>query len=241
MPTLYTRAFDTADKHRTGFLSWYMEGIPFVISNSATAIICSQRRLFTGPLVPRSVTLETTKRLTTTTKLADSMKSMITDNANKHNSYVIPRCVFDPKTPLNIFGVTALGTLFGDNSDATYPLAEDGNTIKLGAKNHSLFSIMAGMSAILCTSIDKCQKYIYMLFMDTSQPFSPEYISYSLTKCNLIYPQPILLTHIHVMQTIQMVHTSYHMVRETWTARIHIINGIVLILKPPQNNPAIQI
>ena len=37
-------------------------------------------------------------------------------------------------------GVTPIGTLFGDNSDANDPLAEDGNTIKSRAtKSHFIW------------------------------------------------------------------------------------------------------
>ena len=46
------------------------------------------------------------------------MKLILTDNVNKNHSYIITRCVFDPKTPVNILGVPALGKFFGDNSDA---------------------------------------------------------------------------------------------------------------------------
>ena len=65
------------------------------------------------------------------TKLVGSMTLILTDDANKRYSYVVPRFIFDPKTPVNILFVPALGTLFGDNSDATDPIAEDGTTITL--------------------------------------------------------------------------------------------------------------
>ena len=41
--------------------------------------------------------------------------------------------MFDPATPINILGVPALGTFFGDNANAGNPYNEDGTTIKLGA------------------------------------------------------------------------------------------------------------
>ena len=45
-----------------------------------------------------------------------------------------------PKNLVNILGVPALGTFFGDNSDATGPLAEDDTTIKSGAiKSHLIW------------------------------------------------------------------------------------------------------
>ena len=43
--------------------------------------------------------------------------------------YTIPQYIYDPKSPLNIIGVPALGTLFGDNADVHSPLAEDGTTV----------------------------------------------------------------------------------------------------------------
>ena len=65
--------------------------------------------------------------LTTTTKRFFSMKLILTDDANKHHLYIIPRCVFNPNTPVNILGVSSLGTFFGDNAYETDTLAEDGH------------------------------------------------------------------------------------------------------------------
>ena len=119
---------------------WYTDVISFVIDNSETAIICNQRRLSKGPLIPMLVALETGEELTTTIKLVGSMKLILTDDANKHHSYIITCCVFDSKTPVDVLGVPYLGTLFGDNSDATDSLAEDGTTIKSGStKSHFIW------------------------------------------------------------------------------------------------------
>ena len=41
--------------------------------------------------------------------------------------------VFDPSMPINILGLPALGTFFGDNANAGSPYNEDGTTIKSGA------------------------------------------------------------------------------------------------------------
>ena len=62
------------------------------------------------------------------------MKLIPTENANKYHLYIIPRCVFDPKRPVNILGVPDLGKFFGDNADATDPLAEDFTAIKSSSK-----------------------------------------------------------------------------------------------------------
>ena len=45
----------------------------------------------------------------------------------------MPGCVFDPATTINILGVPALGTFFGNNATAGSPYDEDGTTIKSGA------------------------------------------------------------------------------------------------------------
>ena len=52
MPTLYDRAFATADDHSKYSLLWDMDSIPFVIDNPATEIIYSQRRLIYRPTGP---------------------------------------------------------------------------------------------------------------------------------------------------------------------------------------------
>ena len=134
---MYAKEFATEDDHIKDYFSWDTYIITFVIDSSSTAIIISQRRLFTGPLIPTPVILETAEGLTTTTKLVGSMKLILTDDDNKNDSYIIPLFVSDQKTPLNILGVPYLGIFFGDNSDATDTLVEDGTTIKLGStKSH---------------------------------------------------------------------------------------------------------
>ena len=130
IPTLYARAFTTSDDHSKDYLSWDTDGIPFLIDNSVNAIISSQRGLFRVVLIPTPVNLETSEGLTTTTKLLGSMKLILTDNANKHQSYTVSRFVFDTKTLVYIFSVPYLGTFFCDIADATDNLAEDRTTIK---------------------------------------------------------------------------------------------------------------
>ena len=139
MPTLYDIAFATADDCSKDSLSYDTDDIPFVIDNSVNAIICSQCRLFKGPLIHTSATLEISEGLTAVTKLVGTMKLLLNDDANKHHSYIIPRCLFDPNIPVNILVVPALGTLFGDNADGTDPVAEDDTTIKSGSTKSNLF------------------------------------------------------------------------------------------------------
>ena len=81
-PTLYIKVYTTVDTDNEESYSWDTDGIPFVIDNSATAIISNQRKLFVGPLTPMSVSLETAEGTSTTTKLVGCMNLVLTDNAN---------------------------------------------------------------------------------------------------------------------------------------------------------------
>ena len=49
--------------------SWDTDGIPFVVDNSATAIISNESRLFHGHLTPTRVTLETADGVGTKTQV----------------------------------------------------------------------------------------------------------------------------------------------------------------------------
>ena len=74
MPTLYIRAFATSEENTDdNAFSWDTDGIPFVIDNSATGIICNVRKLLVGPLIPTKVTLETAEGLTTKTKFVGTI------------------------------------------------------------------------------------------------------------------------------------------------------------------------
>ena len=91
------------------------------------------RKLFTGPLVPRSVTVETYQGVTTATKFVGSMRLVLTDDSNQNHVYIVPDCVYDPDTSLNILGFPARGNFFGDSTDDVSNLsASDDTTIKSG-------------------------------------------------------------------------------------------------------------
>ena len=133
MPTLYAIGFATADDHIKYSFLWDTDSIPFMIDNYITEIINRQRRLFTGSLIPTLVTLETKRRDNHYNQTRWYYEKLLTDDATKHHLYIIPRFIFDPNTPVNILGVPALGMFFGDNADATDPIAEIGTTIIYGS------------------------------------------------------------------------------------------------------------
>ena len=79
--------------------------------------------------------MQTAEGTTTKVNLVGSLRLVVTDDAGQHHTYVVPRCVLDQSSPVNILGVPALGGFFKDfaSSDA----AMDGTTIKSGAtKSH---------------------------------------------------------------------------------------------------------
>ena len=83
------------------------------------------------------MTLETAEGVSTKTKLVGPIRLVLTDNSNHNHIYIIPGCVYDPDTPLNILGVPALGSFFGDSAYASNMLGADGTNIKSGAtKSH---------------------------------------------------------------------------------------------------------
>ena len=122
-----------ADPNEKAF-SWDTDGILFVVDNFATAIISNERRLFHGHLTPKRVTLGTADGVSTKTQIVVICRLVLTNNTNINHTYDVPGCVFDPSTPINILGIPALGTFFGDSANVGSPYDEDGTTIKLGAK-----------------------------------------------------------------------------------------------------------
>ena len=130
MPKLHIKAFAANTSSGDSAFSWDTDGIPFVVDNYATEIMCDERKLFTGPLTPMSVTLATDEGLITTIKLVVALRLVLTDSSNKHHTYSIPICVYDYKIPLNILGVPALGAYFDNGADIRSPLEEDGTKIQ---------------------------------------------------------------------------------------------------------------
>ena len=99
-PKLHIKVFaDDAGKGDSPF-SWYTNGILFIVDNSATAIICSERKLFTGHLSLMSITLETAEGMSVSTKSVGVLRLVLTDNSNKYHTYDVPGCVYEPESPL---------------------------------------------------------------------------------------------------------------------------------------------
>ena len=124
------------------------------------------------------------------------MTLILTDDANKHHSYIFPCCVFDPMTPVNILGVPYIGTFFGDNSDATDPLAEDGTTIKL-VSTKSQFIWDHGRHERHFVNGSSCMPELYIYashvyfkdFCTIVHKFLSEKVNFNFPSSYSIYPQ----------------------------------------------------
>ena len=115
------------------YFSWDTDEIPFVVDNSATAIIRNERRLFQWHLTITRVTIETADGVSTKTKLVGICRLVLTDNKNINYTYDVPGSVLDPATPIIVLGVPTPVTFFEDNAKAGSTYDDDGTTIKSGA------------------------------------------------------------------------------------------------------------
>ena len=58
LPEIHVEDFATADNNNDNAFSFDTYGIPLVIDNSATAIICNVRKIFIGPFFQANVAVE---------------------------------------------------------------------------------------------------------------------------------------------------------------------------------------
>ena len=105
------------------------------MDNSATFIICNVWKLFTGKLIPTKIILKTGEGTSSSTKLVGIICLVLTHNKNEHHTYNIPGCIYDPDSPINIWGISALVKLFNDGANINKPRDNDGTTVKSGATN----------------------------------------------------------------------------------------------------------
>ena len=82
--------YATAANPNEKAFSWDTYGIPFVVDNSATAIIINECRLFHGHLTPTRVTLETADGFSTKNQLVGICRLVLTDNKNENYTYDVP-------------------------------------------------------------------------------------------------------------------------------------------------------
>ena len=106
------------------------DGIPFVIHNSATCIICNDLAQFFRNLRAKKSSVETTHGLA----LADyvgTISIIITTNNGERMQYHIPNIIYNPNPPYNILGISFFGKFLGKD-DKPYPTSDDVGTLKDG-------------------------------------------------------------------------------------------------------------
>ena len=111
LPTIHVKVFATKRPNEECF-ACDTDGLPFAVENSATAIICNLRKVFTGKLIPTKIMLETADGTSASTKLVGIILLVLTDDKKEHHAYNIPGCVYDTDSPINILGIPALGNKF---------------------------------------------------------------------------------------------------------------------------------
>ena len=136
-PTHTHTALATSDKSNSPF-SFDTDGISFIIDNSATCIICNQRDLFVGRLSSEQVSMTTCEGDTAKQRYIGTMQLILIDDSNVDHSYDIPNCIYDPNSPVDIFGITVLEKYFNDASEGPDNVAEDGgsNILSSGFRSH---------------------------------------------------------------------------------------------------------
>lgn len=100
---------DTESESKTSFFD--TDGIVFVIDNSANCIICNDRSMFPGRLTPSTSKLMTASGVAYT-QYVGTIRLRIVDDDGVSSTYDIEDAVHDPKSPVNILGVTCLSRHF---------------------------------------------------------------------------------------------------------------------------------
>ena len=92
--------------------SFNTDGIPCVIDNSATCIICNDRSQFVGPLWVQQTSVETTHG-TASSLYAGTIAICLMTCDGQSFKYPVPNAIYDPHSPFNILGIPFFGDFFG--------------------------------------------------------------------------------------------------------------------------------
>jgi len=88
------------------------DGIPFVIDNSATCIICNDRSQFVGNLRAETTSVETSHG-SADSDYVGTITIRLTTDVGDTMAYQIPNAIYNPSSPFNILGIPYLGKFFG--------------------------------------------------------------------------------------------------------------------------------
>ncbi len=117
--------------------SFDSDGLPFVIDNSATCIICNDRSQFVGHLRAEKSSIETTNGSASAEFVGTISQTLNTDNGEELQ-YHIPGAIYDPNSPFNILGIPFLGCFLGRNDSPTPTSDDDGTYVQSSAKKSRL-------------------------------------------------------------------------------------------------------
>ena len=116
--------------------SFDSDGIPFVIDNSATCIICNDRSQFVGPLRVQHTSIETTHG-TANSSYAGTIAIRLKMDEGQTFEYHVPNAIYDPNSPFNILGIPFLGDYFGAKD--TIPNRDDDGTYVQSSASKTTF------------------------------------------------------------------------------------------------------
>ena len=117
--------------------SFDSDGLPFVIDNSATCIICNDRAQFVGHLRAEKSSIETTNG-SASAEFVGTISLTLTSDNGEELQYHIPGAIYDPNSPFNILGIPFLGHFLGRNDSPSPTSDDDGTYVQSSAKKSRL-------------------------------------------------------------------------------------------------------
>ena len=151
-PSLVALATTSLPAASTPTVTFDTDGIPFIIDNSATCIICNVRSLFVGELCPENFAVETVHGSASRKRYAGTIRLELVDDAQTVHVHEIPGAIYDPETQFNLIGVTFLAAHFGNGGGAPDDdVDSNGTRITSSGTRSNLSGTTVNMSATSLT------------------------------------------------------------------------------------------
>jgi len=110
--TLLAMTNKTLQGHST--VTFDMDGIPFIVDNSATCIITNERSLFIGNLTAVNVKVDTIEATQVRQRYEGTIRLELVDDSNVTHTYEIPDAIYNPSSQFNLLGIPKLADFFKD-------------------------------------------------------------------------------------------------------------------------------
>jgi hypothetical protein len=117
--------------------SFDSDGLPFVINNPATCIICNDRMQFVDDLQAERLSVETTHRSASTDYVGTISLTITTNNGDRMQRH-IPDAIYDPNSPFSILGIPFFGKFLG-REDVPYPTSNNDGIYIQSSASYSHF------------------------------------------------------------------------------------------------------